>query len=113
MTKRAAIASGTDEKIYRVYHNPSKFLDLIKQVTVFVGMKLHSVILATCAFVPSIMVEYQTKCRDYMMAVDQQQFCVRPDALNASQLWEKICFLGERRREFSDNLFRKVQHLNT
>ena len=111
VTKRAAVASGTDEKIYRVYHNPSKFLDLIKQVTVFVGMKLHSVILASCAYVPSIMVEYQTKCRDYMMAVDQQQFCVRPDVLNIGELWEKIRFIGARRREFSDNLFRKVQQL--
>lgn len=62
----------------------------LEQQDVFVGEKLHSVILANCAYTPAIMLEYRTKCRDYMQSVDQLEWNVRTDALDTDQIYEKV-----------------------
>jgi polysaccharide pyruvyl transferase WcaK-like protein len=46
-------------------------------MSAFIGMKLHSVILAMCAHVPSIMLEYRPKALDFMASVGLEQFNVR------------------------------------
>jgi len=55
-------------------------------VNAFVGIKLHSVILSMCAGVPSIMIEYAPKCRDFMASVDLEDFCLDVDSVDAEVL---------------------------
>jgi hypothetical protein len=63
--------------IFKDYHSVSKTLDRMEQYDMFIGQKLHSVILSYCANTPSIMVEYRPKCRDFMESIGMKKFNLR------------------------------------
>jgi len=90
ITLKAAKQSGTEENIHQEYYDHNKYLDLVRRMSVFVGMKLHSVALAMCAYVPSVMLEYRPKCRDFMLSIDQQDNNIRTDEFKADYVWEKV-----------------------
>lgn len=58
----------------------------IQSCDLFIGQKLHSVILACCTYTPSIMLEYRPKCRDFMASLDLEQYNLRIDSLDMEQL---------------------------
>jgi hypothetical protein len=60
-------------------------LDALEQQDVFVGEKLHSVIFASCTYTPSVMIEYRTKCRDFMASIDREQWTFRTDRLDVDE----------------------------
>lgn len=103
-TKYVAKESGTDQDIYELYSDHQSFFELVRPLTVFVGVKLHAVALATCAFVPSIMLEYRPKCRDYMQSIGHEQFTIRTDAFHGRQVWQIIAEMGCRRSELAARL---------
>jgi len=78
---------------------------------VFIGLKLHSVILATCAFVPSIMLEYQPKCLDYMLSINQRENCYRTDKLYAHKITESLMELSNKRDYYSVKLRKSINEL--
>ena len=57
-------------RIIREYLDPDRYLARVRKMQAFIGMKLHSVILAMCAHVPSIMLEYRPKGLDFMESVE-------------------------------------------
>jgi len=63
-------------KIHKIFDTATPYLEAVRSMSAFVGMKLHAVILAMCAGVPSLMIEYAPKCRDFMMSVDMQEFSI-------------------------------------
>ncbi len=83
-------SSVTDCKIHRIYRDGHEYLNAVRHVTAFVGMKLHSVILAMCAGVPSIMVSYASKCDDFMMSVELDEYVVPLERLNLDVLNRKL-----------------------
>jgi len=87
ITKAAIAKSGVAGEIVAVYEDYSIYLEEVRGTTVFAGMKLHATVLATCAWVPSLMLEYRPKCRDYMASIGQQDLSVRTDALGGGKLW--------------------------
>ncbi len=111
VTLKAAKASNTDQKIYEIYHNHRKYIEHVKQLTAFIGMKLHAVALATCAYVPSLMIEYQPKCRDYMMSINQDKYNIRSDEFKAENTWESILKISNQRKNINDELFHKIREL--
>ncbi|MCK4999762.1 MAG: polysaccharide pyruvyl transferase family protein, partial [Anaerohalosphaera sp.] len=62
ITEDIAKRTGTDEQICNVYQDYKAYMDQVRSVSVFVGIRLHAVALATCAYVPSVMLEYRPKC---------------------------------------------------
>lgn len=89
-TRTAARASGTEGRIHELYRDHRRFMDLVRPLGAFVGMKLHAVVLATCAYVPSVMLEYRPKCRDYMLSIDREANTVRTDRFDAAEVWEMV-----------------------
>jgi polysaccharide pyruvyl transferase WcaK-like protein len=61
----------------------------MKQVDLFLGEKLHSVILALCTYTPSIMLAYAPKCEDVMTSIGFMDYSIRTDQLEI----EKVLFL--------------------
>jgi len=108
ITRAGAEASGTCDRIYQVYTDHRAYLDLVKPISVFVGMKLHGVALATCAYVPSLMVEYRPKCRDYMLAINQGDKVVRADLFRSEQAWEQVQHWNNCREEVSLKLCKVI-----
>jgi hypothetical protein len=111
LTRKTAAASGTDGHIYKIYEHYNEYLDTVKSVSVFVGMRLHSVALATCAYVPSVMLEYQPKCRDYMASIGQEESVIRADHFLADKVWEMVQAYDRNRNERSQSLFRSIAPL--
>ncbi|MCD6298024.1 MAG: polysaccharide pyruvyl transferase family protein, partial [Deltaproteobacteria bacterium] len=68
------------------YKNPRRFIQLVQQCDVFVGMKLHATILAFIAQVPSIMLEYRPKCADFMETMGALSRNIRCDRLDSTDL---------------------------
>jgi polysaccharide pyruvyl transferase WcaK-like protein len=111
LTRKVAVASRTAEHIYKIYEHYHEYLDTVKTVSVFVGMRLHSVALATCAYVPSIMLEYRPKCRDYMMSIGQEDVTIRTDHFEGENVWEMIQTLSSQRQRISELLYHAIKPL--
>jgi polysaccharide pyruvyl transferase WcaK-like protein len=111
ITNEIAIRSGTDCNIYCIYNDPIKYIDIIRSCSVFVGTRLHSVVLATCAYVPSFSIEYRPKCRDYMLSIQQENFVVRADKFKARNLWEKALNVNDNQYHFSKALYNSIKPL--
>jgi len=75
-----------EQKIHLITNDVEDALDLCGRCTTFIGMKLHSVVTAICAGVPSIMIEYRPKCRDFMASLGLEEFVVRSDSIDVDQL---------------------------
>lgn len=91
MTHRLADRLGP--AVRKVVHEPidaGRYMDEVRRCEVFLGLKLHAVILAICAGVPGVMVEYRPKCRDFMETLGQQDRCIRCDAIVPADLAERI-----------------------
>ncbi len=65
--------------IFQDYHSVKQTLNRMEGYDVFVGQKLHSVVLAYCANTPAIMIEYRPKCRDFMASIGMEKFNLRTD----------------------------------
>jgi polysaccharide pyruvyl transferase WcaK-like protein len=91
--------------------NPEVFLSEVAKCQVFVGQRLHSVILASSCAVPSIMLEYQPKCLDFMRSIERAQWSLRTDRLTAKQLASLITDLFEYRAVHSTAIALQVAHL--
>jgi polysaccharide pyruvyl transferase WcaK-like protein len=65
-------------------------LDKLESFDVFLGIKLHSVILSYCANTPAVMVEYRPKCRDFMESIEMQDFNLRADQFDPNSALIKI-----------------------
>ena len=103
-TINAAKESGTDENIFTIYQDQKKYMDTVSKVDIFVGMKLHAVVLSTCAGVPSVMIEYRPKCRDYMESINQGNFCYRSDLFESQSTWEQILDIHNNRGSYANQI---------
>lgn len=56
------MAGVADSPMHMEYSNPLSYINLVSEMQAFVGLKLHAVVLAMCAHVPSILLEYRPKC---------------------------------------------------
>ena len=112
ITQKAAELSGTGGEIYEVYGDVTKYLKLVRPLSTFVGMKLHATALATCACVPSVMLEYRPKCRDYMKSIGQDEAALRTDRFRAEEVWEVISAWNSQRQKASGVLFGAVKQLS-
>ena len=86
-TQRVAADAGiANPVIHRIYEGARTFQEAVRKVQVFVGIKLHACALAMCASVPTLMVEYRAKCREYAGTMGTEEFCLRSDTLDAEQM---------------------------
>jgi len=111
LTRRVANETGTAERIHEVYTDRDRFMQLVGRLGAFVGMKLHATLLATCALVPSIMIEYRPKCRDFMASIDQEHATIRSDEFRADHAWSMLSSWHSRRPERVASLHRGIHAL--
>jgi Polysaccharide pyruvyl transferase len=64
------------------YSYASRLADLDLVIT----LKLHAAVLAACANVPFIMLEYQPKCRDFCASIDWEDYNVRTDNADSNTI---------------------------
>lgn len=111
VTSRVVTAAGLKSaKIVSEFHDPGAYMDQVSKMEVFLGVKLHAVVLAMCAGVPSIAMEYRPKCRDFMASVGAEKFVIRTDQLTPETLIEAtstlMCSNDRNARLFLDKMLR-------
>ncbi len=90
LQQAAKLAGIAQPIIFDDYLDVYQTLAELKKQDLFVGQKLHSVILADCVYTPTIMLEYRPKCLDYMLSMDRERWVHRTDGLDASQIYHQI-----------------------
>lgn len=88
--EEAAQRIGPAAEILRGYLDLETALAALRRCHVFVGLKLHSVVLASAVYVPSIMLDYQPKCTEFQASVGREEYTVRTDRVSAPELVEKV-----------------------
>ncbi len=112
ITEKAAQLSGTSGEIQKIYTDVGQYLELVRTLSTFVGMKLHATALASCAYVPSVMLEYRPKCRDFMQSSGQDEMTVRTDRFKAEEVWEIVSALNSKRQAASRALYNAINPLS-
>ncbi len=67
-------------RVFDVYNDYSR---AVRECEIFVGQKLHSTVIACINGVPSVMIEYRPKCRDFMASLDLEEYVIRTDNFTA------------------------------
>ena len=111
ITKHCAEKSGTMANVEYHYTDYNFYLESVAKMAVFIGMKLHAVILAMCAYIPSIMIEYRPKCLDYMQSVEQHEYNIRCDKINIDRVLDFINFFEENHQKYRALLYSKMNYL--
>ncbi len=88
---------------------PEVFLAQVATCEMVLGQRLHAVVLAAAAGVPSVMLEYQPKCRDFMDSLGAADHSIRTDKVRAGQLYEALWFLASHRERVAQELVAQVQ----
>jgi hypothetical protein len=97
---------------HAVHRDPFAYMRLVATCDVLVGMKLHAVVLAYCQSVPSIMLEYRPKCRDFMATMGAETRCFRCDQVEAQDLAEAVESCYASADSIRDEERKSVQHWN-
>ena len=72
----------------------TRLLARIAECQVFVGHRLHSVVLATAMGVPSVSIEYLPKCRDFQASVGRERFALPMSELSIEALSDMTDYLA-------------------
>jgi len=99
--------------IFYNYDSLEKTLNLLESFDVFIGEKLHSVVLAMCTYTPSLMLEYRPKCRDFMMSMDLKDFNVRTDEVSSEILINMLDRLYHDRDTLQLHIHKRVNDYKT
>jgi len=109
-TRRVAAEAGIQNPvIHQIYEGARVFQEAVKRVQVFVGIKLHACALAMCAGVPTLMVEYRAKCREYAGTMGTEEFCLRSDTLDGARVLEVVEQLKQRGPLVSAGMHERAQ----
>jgi len=110
-TEKIARQTQTAQNIFKLYRDYRKFKEIVKSCDVFVGTRLHSVVLAVSSYTPSVMFDYKPKCHDFMASIDQERFVVRTDKINVPELYELIECMSINRQSYVDELAVKIMQM--
>ncbi len=97
----ARMAGINSPEINLCYSRVAPFISKVSHLQVFIGLKLHSTILAMCAGVPSIMIDYNPKCLDFMKSVQCEQFNINIADVTTDVIYQKLSRLREIGTEMS------------
>ncbi|MBI5263398.1 MAG: polysaccharide pyruvyl transferase family protein [Bradyrhizobium sp.] len=77
-------------EIIRNYRDARLFMRQAAECEAFVGIRLHSAGLAMIAGVPSLLIAYSDKCRDFTLATDMEQNLVEELSVDDDRLLKRI-----------------------
>lgn len=95
-------------ELHVYYDYTPDIFDYFHSLDIFIGQKLHSVILAHCAYTPAIMLEYRPKCADYMASMDLEDYNFRCDRLDLNVVMDAFDDIMKRSTDYQAQLFEKI-----
>ena len=82
----------------------------LEKCTAFIGQKLHASIMACMLRIPTIMIEYQPKCRDFMASVDMEHFIIKTSDCTPKNLQTLFDDLIKHSQEVQKTLNKHITH---
>lgn len=82
-----------DAEIEQHYTDPHAFMNSIRDYRAFLGLKLHAAGLAMIAGVPSLMIAYLPKARDFMTPLGGREDLIVDLPMNVDNVLEKLSVL--------------------
>jgi polysaccharide pyruvyl transferase WcaK-like protein len=102
-----ADAVGTAATTYRT-RTSEDFFTALDGCATLISQRLHGAVLAAAANVPVVALEYQPKCRDFMMSIEQDELCLRCDTVTAASLTDALRLVDATRDARRDTIGRRV-----
>jgi polysaccharide pyruvyl transferase CsaB len=85
MQEKSAVA-----KIHESVPKIDEIINIFTNADLVIGMRLHSVIIATSLGIPSIALSYMPKVRDYMKHINQERFCLEIEEVSYMNLYRLV-----------------------
>lgn len=76
--------------VYRAHQQPERLWSWLREVDVFVGEKLHASVMALCSGTPTVMLEYQAKCRDAMLSLGLGHYSLSTETLTPGAILDRV-----------------------
>ena len=73
------------------------FMDAVGGCTVLLAERLHALVLASVAGVPSVAMAYRPKTEEFMASIDRSDWCVRTSAVDGDVLLDQVRALADGR----------------
>ena len=83
-----------------IYHDYKEYYANLVGVQAFIGTKLHSVCLSLNYSVPSIMIEYRPKCRDFMASLGLEDYSLSASTCTSDSILKKYDQLTKDNQEY-------------
>lgn len=64
------------------YENYSDYMQELSKTNYFIGQKLHASVMSLMCGVPTIMVEYHPKCKDFMASVKAEKYVIKTSEID-------------------------------
>ena len=93
------INCGTDFGSYSKY---------IKECDIFIGQKVHSVVIACMFRIPSLMIEYGPKCKDFMASLNLERYTIKTLDFKLNIVKGHINNLIKNREKIQQKLNKKI-----
>lgn len=113
MSSKEAILARLDRSACKrlcVFDSHAGYSRTARECEVFVGQKRHSTEIACMNRVPSLMIEYRPKCRNFMANLDLEDFFIRADEFDADGAIAMLDRLLGDRRGILKKLERRIRH---
>lgn len=81
-----------------------EFINALDEIDILIGMRLHSLILASAKGIPVIAIEYMPKVREYMRNINQEAHLLKMELPFAENLNNSVGCIVENYQKISSNL---------
>lgn len=105
------MANKRDAVLFDLDCSPRELMGVIGRMELFIGVRMHSTILATAMNVPSIALYYQPKGKSYFGMIDQEQFAINIHDLNFNHLIGKTELIWSIKDQVKSELKPKIKNL--
>ncbi len=105
----AELAGIKNPIVHKLYYDPAGYVRIAGNLRCFIGLKLHSTILALCAGIPSIMLNYNPKCLDFMKSIGMEKYSIPVSEITDSVFNERLNEIIDNGNEISDRVFYEMK----
>lgn len=83
-------------QLFCIYEDPIEYLRTVASADFVLGVRLHSAVLAACAGVPFLLVNYRPKCYDFASSIQRTDSLIDPQNISFQELVMKKEWILER-----------------
>lgn len=96
-----------DSEIAEIYTSVDDFFDALQGSALFLSMRLHGAVLASCAGVPFLLCNYRSKCHDFAALIQQEELLLSPNS-SVSDIMYSINYLFSNSHKISSAIRSKA-----